>query len=58
MTIKDQLTDEELLCNSFPHVPDDGRDHTRCHLDRLHAAQRARRKAPFLPAPVPEKQGA
>lgn len=38
MTIKDQLTDEELLRNSFPHVPDDGRDHTRRHLDRLHAA--------------------
>lgn len=47
MTIKDSLTHESLVRDNHPILPDDGLDHTQCHIDRLHASARARTKAPY-----------
>lgn len=44
MTIKDSLTHESLVRDNHPILPDDGLDHTLCHIDRLHASARARTK--------------
>lgn len=45
MIIKDPVTCESLVRDNYPRMPDDGCDHTNCHLDRLHAARRARKKS-------------
>lgn len=57
MIIKDPVTCESLVRDNYPRMPDDGCDHTNCHLDRLHAARRARKKIPYQSAPEPKKQG-
>lgn len=55
MTIKDSLTHESLVHDNHPILPDDGLDHTQCHIDRLHASARARTKAPYQPKVKPQK---
>lgn len=57
MIIKDPVMCESLVRDNYPRMPDDGCDHTNCHLDRLHAARRARKKIPYQSAPEPKKQG-
>ncbi|MGO2306066.1 MAG: palmdelphin [Providencia sp.] len=55
MIIKDPLTHESLVRDNPPILPDDGLDHSPCHLDRLHIAARARTKAPHQPELKPQK---
>ncbi|MGO2105013.1 MAG: palmdelphin [Proteus vulgaris] len=55
MTIKDSLTHESLVRDNHLILPDDGLDHTQCHIDRLHASARARTKAPYQPKVKPQK---
>lgn len=55
MTIKDSLTHESLVRDNYPILPDDGLDHTQCHIDRLNESARARTKAPYQPKVKPQK---
>ncbi|WP_140182317.1 palmdelphin [Providencia stuartii] len=55
MIIKDPITHESLVRDNRPIFPDDGCDYSQCHIDRLHAAARARTKAPYQPELKPQK---
>ncbi|WP_272578615.1 MULTISPECIES: palmdelphin [Providencia] len=56
MTIKDPITGESLVRCNYPILPDDGLDHTPCHIERIQSAARARTKAPYQQILKPQKQ--
>ncbi len=56
MTIKDPITGESLVRSNHLILPDDGLDHSPCHIERLNAATRARTKAPYQPEPKLQKR--
>lgn len=44
MTIKDPITGESLVRSNHPILPDDGLDHSPCHVERFNSAARAELK--------------
>lgn len=56
MTIKDPITGESLVRSNHPILPDDGLDHSPCHVERFNFAARARTKAPYQLEPKPQKR--
>ena len=55
MLIKDSFTHEFLVRDNHPILPDDGLDHTQCHIERLYASVRVRTKAPYQSKVEPQK---
>ena len=54
-TIKDPSLLTNLVRDNHPILPDDGLDHTQCHIDRLHASSKSENKAPYQPKVKPQK---